>query len=60
MVKNKTKKLLRKRNKKQLSKKTRKMYGGVGGEDYHFAVQIRDLLSYTNVTNADGSVEKLN
>jgi hypothetical protein len=52
MVKNKTKKLLRKRNKKPTSKK---MYGGIGGEDLSFAVQIRDLLGEMNITNADGS-----
>ena len=42
MVKNKTRKLLRKKQ-----KKTMKMYGGAGWREQGFAVQIRDLLKYT-------------
>jgi len=42
MVKNKTKKILRKKQ-----KKTMKMYGGAGWREQGFAVQIRDLLKYT-------------
>jgi hypothetical protein len=42
MVKNKTQKSLRKKQ-----KKTMKMYGGVGGREQGFAIEIRDLLKYT-------------
>jgi hypothetical protein len=47
MVKNKTRKILRKQNKKQSIRKTKKMYGGASATQKGIAVTLRDILKHT-------------